>query len=82
MAALGREAMALGQLNYQVSRWATNPGNNNIAGTNSPQCTDVKKNLIHGDACRHTQPLPLWRRGIWASLHMVASNVAPRRLAE
>jgi hypothetical protein len=49
MAALGREAMALGQLNYQVSRWATNPGNNNIAGTNSPQCTDVAS-LIHGDS--------------------------------
>jgi hypothetical protein len=49
MAALGREAMALGQLNYQVARWATNPGNNNIAGTNSPQCSDVQK-LIHGDS--------------------------------
>ena len=30
MAALGREAMALGQLNYQVTRWATDPGNNSI----------------------------------------------------
>jgi len=47
MAALGREASALGQLNYQVARWATDPGNNNIAGSNSPQCTDVA-NLISG----------------------------------
>ncbi len=30
MAALGREYMALGQLNYQVTRWATDPGNNSI----------------------------------------------------
>jgi hypothetical protein len=49
MAALGREAMALGELNYQVTRWATDSGNNSIAGTNSPQCADVK-NLIHGDS--------------------------------
>jgi hypothetical protein len=56
MAALGREAMALGQLNYQVTRWATNPGNNNIAGTNSPQCTDVQK-LIHGDSVSPYAPV-------------------------
>src|SRR5580704_1355245 len=48
-AALGREYMALGELNYQVTRWATDSGNNSIAGTNSPQCADVK-NLIHGDS--------------------------------
>jgi hypothetical protein len=47
MAALGREDMALGQLSYQVSRWATNPGNNGISGSNSPQCTDLV-NLIKG----------------------------------
>jgi hypothetical protein len=47
MAALGREYMALGQLNYQVTRWATDPGNNSIAGSNSPQCGDVA-NLING----------------------------------
>jgi hypothetical protein len=47
MAALGREASALGELNYQVTRWATNPTNNNIAGSNSPQCSDVM-NLIKG----------------------------------
>ena len=28
MAAIGREYMALGQLSYQVARWATNPENN------------------------------------------------------
>ena len=27
LAALGREAMALGQLNYQIARWVTAPGN-------------------------------------------------------
>src|ERR1700730_16767359 len=54
MAALGREAMALGELNYQVTRWATDPGNNALTDSsgkpvNSPQCTDVKS-LIHGDS--------------------------------
>ena len=47
MAALGREASALSQLSYQVTRWATNPGNNSIAGSNSPQCSDVV-NLLKG----------------------------------
>jgi hypothetical protein len=47
MAALGREGMALSQLNYQVTRWATSSGNNSIAGTNSPQCADVAT-LISG----------------------------------
>jgi hypothetical protein len=53
MAALGREYMALGQLNYQVTRWATDPGNNSLKDPNtgkavdSPQCTDVAK-LIAG----------------------------------
>lgn len=42
MAALGREAMALGQLSYQAARWATNPANNDkTAVTKSPQCADV-----------------------------------------
>ena len=45
MAALGREASALSQLSYQVTRWATNPTNNGISGSNSPQCSDVV-NLI------------------------------------
>jgi hypothetical protein len=53
-AALGREAMALGELNYQVTRWATDPGNNSLKDSSgkavdSPQCTDVKS-LIHGDS--------------------------------
>jgi hypothetical protein len=52
LAALGREYMALGQLNYQVTRWATAPGNNSLKdasgnAVNSPQCTDVA-NLISG----------------------------------
>jgi hypothetical protein len=52
MAALGREYMALGQLNYQVARWATNPTNNSLKDAsgnpvNSPQCADVA-NLISG----------------------------------
>ena len=42
MAALGREATALGQLSYQAARWATNPANNDSkVVTTSPQCTDV-----------------------------------------
>jgi hypothetical protein len=52
MAALGREYMALGQLSYQVTRWATDPGNNSIKDASgnaveSPQCADVAK-LIAG----------------------------------
>jgi hypothetical protein len=52
LAALGREYMALGQLNYQVTRWATDPGNNSLKDTNgnainSPQCADVAS-LIAG----------------------------------
>jgi hypothetical protein len=54
MAALGREYMALGQLNYQVTRWATNPVNNSLTdasgkAVSSPQCADVA-NLINGTA--------------------------------
>jgi len=56
MAALGREYMALGELNYQVTRWATDLGNNSIAGTNSPQCSDVQK-LIHGDSVSPYAPV-------------------------
>lgn len=46
MAAIGREYMALGQLNYQVTRWATSPTNNGLKDStgkavNSPQCSDV-----------------------------------------
>jgi hypothetical protein len=67
MAALGREAMALGQLNYQVSRWATKPGNNNIAGTNSPQCTDVQ-NLIHGDSVSPYAAAPTLATGYMGKL--------------
>jgi hypothetical protein len=52
MAALGREYMALGQLNYQVTRWVTDPGNNSVKDStgkavNSPQCADVA-DLIGG----------------------------------
>jgi hypothetical protein len=52
MAALGREYMALGQLNYQVARWATDPGNNSLKDSsgnavNSPQCSDIA-NIIAG----------------------------------
>jgi hypothetical protein len=56
MAALGREYMALGQLNYQVTRWATDPGNNSITGGQvSPQCSDVAK-LIAGTTDPKTFP--------------------------
>ncbi|HTQ25653.1 MAG TPA: hypothetical protein VMI09_13250 [Candidatus Binataceae bacterium] len=54
MAAIGREYMALGQLNYQVARWATSPTNNALKDTsgnpvNSPQCADVAT-LIKGNS--------------------------------
>jgi hypothetical protein len=64
MAALGREYMALGQLSYQVTRWATDPGNNSLKdksgnAVDSPQCTDVAK-LIAGttDKTFPYAPLP------------------------
>jgi hypothetical protein len=56
MAALGREAMALGQLSYQVTRWATNPGNNSIAGSNSPQCSDITKGGSTTTSCAVQRP--------------------------
>ena len=61
MAALGREAMALGQLNYQVTRWATDPGNNSLKdangnAVNSPQCADVAK-LIAGTTRQNIFPM-------------------------
>jgi hypothetical protein len=54
MAAIGREYMALGQLNYQVARWATSSNNNSLKDTsgnpvNSPQCADVAT-LISGNS--------------------------------
>jgi hypothetical protein len=60
LAALGREYMALGQLSYQVTRWATDPGNNSLKdgsgnAVNSPQCTDVAK-LIAGTTDPKTFP--------------------------
>jgi hypothetical protein len=56
MAAIGREYMALGELNYQVTRWATNLKNNTIVGTNSPQCTDVKNLIQNVSAAPYSTP--------------------------
>jgi len=61
MAAIGREYMALGQLSYQVARWATNPGNNVIKDAsgnpvNSPQCDDVVKLIKNQDATPYATP--------------------------
>jgi hypothetical protein len=62
MAAIGREYMALGQLSYQVARWATNPGNNVLKDAsgnpvNSPQCTDVVKLIKNQDATPYADTL-------------------------
>jgi hypothetical protein len=67
LAALGREYMALGELNYQVTRWATNLGNNSIVGQNSPQCADVK-NLIHGDSVTPYAAVPKVATGYMGKL--------------
>ena len=56
MAALGREYMDLGELNYQVTRWATNLGNNSIVGKNSPQCTDVVNLIKNVSAAPYSSP--------------------------
>jgi hypothetical protein len=41
-AVIARDAMLLGQLNYQVTRWATDsPNNHGVTVTASPQCDDV-----------------------------------------
>jgi hypothetical protein len=63
MAALGREYMALGQLNYQVTRWATDPGNNSLndasgKAVNSPQCADIAS-LIAGTTAKTFPYAPL-----------------------
>ena len=81
MAALGREGNALGQLSYQVSRWATNPGNNGIAGTNSPQCSDVV-NLIKGANVSPYSSPPLGRPDIWAKSQAMAWYAALPQKAE
>lgn len=46
---IGAYLIALGQLNYQVTRWATNPANNSTNLSNSPQCGDVQ-DLIAGSS--------------------------------
>jgi hypothetical protein len=61
MAAIGREYMALGQLDYQVARWATNPGNNSLKDKNgnavvSPQCNDVVKLIKNVSAAPYASP--------------------------
>jgi hypothetical protein len=61
MAAIGREYMALGELNYQVARWATNPGNNSLKDStgnavNSPQCADVVKLIQNVSAAPYLSP--------------------------
>jgi hypothetical protein len=61
MAALGREYMALGELSYQVARWATNPGNNSLKDSsgkavNSPQCSDVATLISGSSAAPYSSP--------------------------
>jgi hypothetical protein len=61
MAAIGREYMALGQLDYQVARWATNPGNNTLKKANgqpqdSPQCGDVATLITGGSPPPYFNP--------------------------
>ncbi len=51
---IGCYLMALGQLNYQVTRWATDPKNNNIAGSPSPQCSDVTTLISGGSVSPYT----------------------------
>jgi hypothetical protein len=61
MAAIGREYMALGELNYQVARWATNPWNNTLKKANgqpqdSPQCPDVATLITGGNVSPYLNP--------------------------
>jgi len=61
MAAIGREYMALGELNYQVARWATNPANNSVKdasgnAVNSPQCADVVNLIKNVSAAPYLSP--------------------------
>ena len=53
-AALGRDAVALGDLNYQLARWATNGNNNNVkqngSYVNSPGCQDIVSLITDGTA--------------------------------
>jgi hypothetical protein len=61
MAAIGREYMALGELNYQVTRWATNPTNNTLLDAKgnpvaSPQCSDVATLISGGSVSPYNGP--------------------------
>ena len=84
MAALGREAMALGQLNYQVTRWATAPGNNSLkdaAVTRStvPSAPTWRISLTARPLRTHIRRFPPWRPGIMGKIgygagHTVCGN--------
>lgn len=60
LAVLGRDAVALGDLNYQLARWATNGNNNNVkqngSYVNSPGCQDLVSLITNGTASPY-QPL-------------------------
>jgi uncharacterized protein (UPF0333 family) len=49
-AAIGRDAVALGDLNYQLARWATDGPNNNAPLTASPSCQDLVSLIKTGSA--------------------------------
>lgn len=59
-AALGRDAVALGDLNYQLARWATDGHNNNVeqngSPVDSPGCQAIKSLITNGTASPY-QPL-------------------------
>ena len=90
MAALGREAMALGELNYQVTRWATNPGNNNlkdVSGNRSTARSAPTWRISSSGATVSSKYLLalllLWRRATWVRLDMaILYALAPRQPAE
>ena len=83
MAALGREYMALGQLNYQVTRWATGPGNNNIVGSEQSSMRRRSEVSLPG---RRTKRFPIRlfprRKDIWERLDLAIPRAVRRRLAE
>ena len=88
MAALGREYMALGQLNYQVTRWATDPGNNSLKDAVVTRSTVLSaptwRSSLPARQTKHSPMRPFlpWRAGIWERSDLTIPHAAPRRLAE
>lgn len=88
LAALGREYMALGQLNYQVTRWATDP---ETTASRTPVVTrstvlsaPTWRSSLPARQTKHSpmRPCLWWRADLWEKSDLTIPHAAPRQLAE